>query len=91
MQTSLVLYSICLTSQWWDKIKKRQKPQESQKYADDKETPVEWKNNETVDDLSYLDTKFCSEQCKHTGLLGVESCLESDKFVFHFKKVYTKT
>ena len=59
---------------------------ELQKYFDNKEAPIERNNNEIVDDLSYLDTEFCSEQSKYTRVLGVEWDVESDKFVFRFKR-----
>ena len=42
-----------------------------QKYFDNKETPVEC-NKKMVDNLSYLDAEFCSEQIKYARVLGVQ-------------------
>ena len=58
---------------------------ELQKYFDNKETPVEC-NSKIVDDLSYLDTEFCSEESTYARVLGVEWDIESDTFVFRFNK-----
>ena len=52
---------------------------ELQKYFDAKETPIEC-DNKTVDDLSYLDTEFCSEESTYARVLGVEWDVESDTF-----------
>ena len=52
---------------------------ELQKYFDAKETPIEC-DNKTVDDLSYLDTEFCSEESTYGRVLGVEWDVESDTF-----------
>ena len=43
---------------------------ELQKYFENKETPIEC-NNKIVDDLSYLDTDFCSEQSTYAKVLSV--------------------
>ena len=56
-----------------------------QKYFDNKETPIEC-NNKFVDDLSYLDTEFCSEESTYARVLGVEWDVESYTFVFLFNK-----
>ena len=58
---------------------------ELQKYFDNKKTPIEC-NNKIVDDLSYLDTDFCSEQSTYAKVLSVEWDVESDAFVLRFNK-----
>ena len=58
---------------------------ELQKYFDNKKTPIEC-NKKIVDDLSYLDTEFCSEQSTYARVLGVKWDSESDTFVFRFNK-----
>ena len=57
---------------------------EPQKYFYNQEIPIEC-NNKIVDDLSYLDTEFCSEESTYARVLGVEWDVESDTFVFRFK------
>ena len=58
---------------------------ELQKYFDNKETPIE-RNNKIVDDLSYLDIEFCSEQSTYARVLSVVWDVGSDICVFRFNK-----
>ena len=58
---------------------------ELQKHFDNEKAPTDF-NNKTVDDLSYLDTEFCSEQCTCARVLGVEWDIGSETFAFRFNK-----
>ena len=58
---------------------------ELQKHFDNEKAPTDY-NNKTVDDLSYLDTEFCSEQCTCARVLGVEWDIGSETFAFRFNK-----
>ena len=58
---------------------------ELQKYFDNNKTPIEC-NNKIVNDLSYLDIEFCSEESTYARVLGVEWDAERDTFVFRFNK-----
>ena len=69
----------------YDLRKWKTNSKELQKYFDDKETLIEC-NYKIVDDLSYLDTEYCSEKSTYARVLGVEWDVESDTFVFRFNK-----
>ena len=58
---------------------------ELQKYFDNNKTPTEC-NIKIVNDLSYLDIEFCSEESTYARVLGVEWDAERDTFVFRFSK-----